>query len=139
MFWADIAGKDHDALDKHRVDMIALINKRNASSILKKGRRLTDRLFIAPQKQNSSHNESGFYEVSMDSNGNFSTTIPTTGWDMRPAHAAAAKQSTAAGRPVKSLPLFLDNEIVECYNKEYSQEGIWQRKPQKQVALTCKI
>jgi len=91
MFWADIAGKDHDALDKHRTDMITLINKRNASSILKKGRRLTDRLFIAPQKQNSSHNENGFYEVVMDSNGNFPAAAPTTGWDTRPIQAAAAK------------------------------------------------
>ena len=91
MFWADIAGKDHDALDMHRIDMITLINKRNASSILKKGRRLTDRLFIAPQKQNSSSDEYGFYEMKVDQNGNFPTGVPKTGWDSRPQQAAAAK------------------------------------------------
>jgi len=91
MFWSDIAGKDHDALDEHRTQMINRINKRNASSLLKKGRRLADRLFVAPQKQNSSHDEYGFYEVTMDQNGNFPTGVPTTGWDTRMQQSEAAK------------------------------------------------
>ena len=91
MFWKDTAGKDHDALDEHRTQMISLINKRNASHLLKRGRRLADRLFIAPQKQSSSHDEHGFYEVVMDQNGKFPTSLPTTGWDTRKQQSEAAK------------------------------------------------
>ena len=80
IYWSDIQGKDHDALDRHREDMISKINKRNASSMLKKGRRLTDRVFMAPQKQNSNCDEHGFYEVEMDKNGKF-TSPPDIGWD----------------------------------------------------------
>ena len=71
--------------------MIAQINKRNASSILKKGRRLTDRVFVAPQKQNSNHDENGFYELKMDNDGKF-VSAPETGWDTRPnTNSVAAK------------------------------------------------
>tara|TARA_Y100000361_G_C11037084_1_gene277882 strand:+ start:144 stop:668 length:525 start_codon:yes stop_codon:yes gene_type:complete len=91
MYWSDTQGKDHDALDDHRDDMIAQINKRNASSILKKGRRLTDRVFVAPQKQNSNHDENGFYELKMDNDGKF-VSAPETGWDTRPnTNSVAAK------------------------------------------------
>ena len=91
MYWSDTQGKDHDALDDHRDDMITQINKRNASSILKKGRRLTDRVFVAPQKQNSNHDENGFYELKMDNDGKF-VSAPETGWDTRPnTNSVAAK------------------------------------------------
>ena len=91
LYWSETQGKDHEQLDDHRVSMIALLNKRNRSSLLKKGRRLTDRLFVAPQKQNSSSDEHGFYEVVMDTNGNFPAQASTNGWDTAQNIAAAAK------------------------------------------------
>tara|TARA_R110000824_G_scaffold178904_1_gene358885 strand:- start:361 stop:1464 length:1104 start_codon:yes stop_codon:yes gene_type:complete len=90
-YWKETQGKDHDQLDDHRVNMIARLNKRNCSPLLKKGRRLTERLFIAPQKQSSSNDEHGFYEIVMDNNGNFPTQVPTNGWDTTQNIAAAAK------------------------------------------------
>ena len=90
MYWSDTEGKDHSALDIHRRDMINKINKRNSSCMLKKGYRLVDRLFVAPQKQNSSNDEKGFYEVKMDQNGNFpSTAVPTSGWNTVPKKKVA--------------------------------------------------
>ncbi len=90
MYWSDTEGRDHSNLDAHRKEMIKKINKRNSSCMLKKGYRLVDRLFVAPQKQNSSNDEKGFYEVKMDQNGNFpSTAVPTSGWNTVPKKKVA--------------------------------------------------
>jgi len=90
MYWSDTQGKNHDNLDDHRVKMIKLINKRNRSSLLKKGRRLVDRVFIAPQKQNSAADEHGFYELVINGNGNFPARPPKSGWDTIPINQSQA-------------------------------------------------
>lgn len=81
IFWKDIAGKTFADLDEHRVKMIEKINKRNASPILKRGTKMIDEIYIAPQKRDGC-DEVGFYKVPLTSRGQFSTKqIPDSGWN----------------------------------------------------------
>ena len=95
MFWSDVADKENQAMDEHRVKMINKINKRNKSWLLRVFNplgsvNLVDRIFIAPQKRDEGCAETGFFEVPNNSRGEFSTTLTAkTGWDTEPKEAAA--------------------------------------------------
>lgn len=81
IFWKDIAGKTFGELDEHRKKMISKINKRNQSPILKRGVKMIDAIYIAPQKRDGC-DEKGFYKVPLTSRGQFSTKqIPDSGWN----------------------------------------------------------
>ena len=81
----DTIGKDFSDLDRIRKDTIEKLNKANASDLLKRGRNLVDRVFIAPQKLNEKNGkaplEKGFMEVVKNSKGHFTTELPGCGWD----------------------------------------------------------
>ncbi len=95
MFWSDLAGKENQAMDEHRVKMINKINKRNKSWLLRVFNplgnvKLVDRIFIAPQKRDEGCVETGFFEVPKNSRGEFSTSLTAkTGWDTESKQAAA--------------------------------------------------
>jgi hypothetical protein len=82
----DTIGKDFTQVDTNRREMIQKMNEANSSEMLRQGKKLVDRIFLAPQKLNIDDSEDfierGFYEVEKDSNGNFITGFPTTGWDI---------------------------------------------------------
>lgn len=82
IFWKDIAGKTFGELNEHRKKMISKINKRNDSRVLKRGVKMIDAIYIAPQKRGEC-DEKGFYKVPLTSRGrSFSTKqIPDSGWD----------------------------------------------------------
>jgi len=95
VFWSDVAGKDNKALNEQRVKIIEKINKRNSSWMLRmfKGMglvKIVDRILIAPQKRDKGCAEFGFFEVPVNSKGQFSTTlIAKSGWDTESKQAAA--------------------------------------------------
>ena len=78
-------GKDFSDLDRTRKEMIEKINKMNASDLLKRGKNLVDRAFLAPQKLDEKNGrtplERGFMEVKRNSKGKFSVKLPGCGWD----------------------------------------------------------
>ncbi len=81
MFWKDIAGKSFKDIDKHRIKMISKINKRNKSPILRRGTKMIDEIYIAPQKRDG-YEEKGFYRVPKRKDGLFSISqIPDSGWN----------------------------------------------------------
>ena len=68
-------------LDKYRDSAVESLNKMNNSSLLKKGVRLVEKVFIAPQKLTTSNTEKGFWEVTRTSAGDFdANSIPINGW-----------------------------------------------------------
>lgn len=74
-------GKTGTRLDEVRRKMIADINIANTSSLLRDGRRLVDKVFIAPQKIGAEVQEEGFYELSLSEKGTFSNdAFPNDGW-----------------------------------------------------------
>ena len=78
-------GKDFSDIDMTRKQMIEKINEANASSLLKRGCKLVDKVFIGPQKLDETNGrepiERGFIEVTRNSKGKFSTKFPRCGWD----------------------------------------------------------
>jgi len=75
-------GKTVKDIDEARIETIRKINQLNYHPKLGRGKKLVDRVFIAPQKLDGTTSETGFYEVPVNSgNGNFTLSIATKGWD----------------------------------------------------------
>jgi len=89
IYYNEVSNKTNSDLDDHRRKMVELLNRRNNSWFLKSVRgnskkkvAIVDRIFIAPQKRESTCAETGFFEVPKNSKGEFSCTlIMTNGWD----------------------------------------------------------
>ena len=75
------SGRSFEAIDTERAETIRNINKLNSHNKLGKGKRIIDRLFICPQKQDGVE-ESGFYEVQKTQNNRFKLFFPKTGWEV---------------------------------------------------------
>lgn len=81
LFWKDIVGKTSKQLDDQRIKMVKKINERNKSPLLRRGTRMIDEIYIAPQKRDGC-TEEGFYEIPKTSMAKFSIKqIPDAGWD----------------------------------------------------------
>jgi hypothetical protein len=74
-------GKDEKRLDQYRAGVVESWNKANSSHLLKKGTKLVDRIFIAPQKLSTYCEEDGFFEVEAKNNKFVAKTIPRGGWN----------------------------------------------------------
>ena len=81
-------GKGYESMDLTRRKFIEEINKKNGSRILKRGKKLVDRLFIAPQKQGEQV-EDGFFEVPRYRGAFAPSRIPTEGWSVLAAFTSA--------------------------------------------------
>jgi len=73
-------GRKTSDIDYDRIESIRKINELNSHNRLGRGKKLIDRVFIAPQKLDDNEEE-GFYEVLLTGNNKFSLSIPTKGWD----------------------------------------------------------
>jgi len=73
-------GRKTSSIDNDRIESIRKINELNSHNRLGRGKKLIDRVFIAPQKLDDNEEE-GFYEVSLTGNNRFTLSIPTKGWD----------------------------------------------------------
>ena len=73
--------KDGKRIDDYRRSVVESMNELNASHLLKRGKKLVDKIFIAPQKLSKHCLEEGFFEVDVDRKNKFITkTIPRDGW-----------------------------------------------------------
>jgi uncharacterized ParB-like nuclease family protein len=78
-----MSGKEGKDLDAARRSVVESINTANGSHLLRKGKKLVDKVFLMPQKLDDSHEENldTLYEVSKSSGGKFSLNLPKLGWD----------------------------------------------------------
>jgi len=78
-----MSGKEGKDLDAARRSIIDNINTANGSHLLKKGKKLVDKIFLMPQKLDASHeeHEGALYEVKKGAKGKFSLQVPKVGWD----------------------------------------------------------
>jgi len=74
------SGRKSSDIDNDRVESIRKINELNSHNRLGRGKKLINRVFIAPQKLDDNE-ETGFYEVELAGNNRFSLSMPTAGWD----------------------------------------------------------
>ena len=79
----NMSGKEGKDLDASRRSIVASINSANGSHLLRKGKKLVDKIFLMPQKLDASHEEDDetLYEVSKSSAGKVSLKLPKLGWD----------------------------------------------------------
>ena len=73
-------GRDEKHIDDYRVGVVESWNKANSSQLLKRGKKLVDKIFIAPQKLDSDCKEENFFEVEVKNNKFITKTIPKSGW-----------------------------------------------------------
>ena len=78
-----MSGKEGKDLDAARRSIIDNINTANGSHLLKRGKKLVDKIFLMPQKLDASHeeHEGALYEVKKGAKGKFSLQVPKVGWD----------------------------------------------------------
>lgn len=86
------SGRKSSDIDNDRVETIRKINELNSHNRLGRGKKLVNRVFIAPQKLDDNE-EIGFYEVPMTGNNKFSLSMSTRGWDTT---RSVGKQELAA-------------------------------------------
>tara|TARA_R100000234_G_scaffold113462_1_gene87879 strand:+ start:2678 stop:3724 length:1047 start_codon:yes stop_codon:yes gene_type:complete len=73
-------GKEGCHIDDYRRKLVESINEVNQSHLLKRGMKLVDKVFLAPQKIGDvKENLNSFYEVPYN-NGSFSVNLPRKGW-----------------------------------------------------------
>jgi hypothetical protein len=73
-------GKDEKRIDEYRENVVESWNNANSSHLLKRGKKLVDKIFIAPQKLGANCTEVNFFEVEVKNNKFDSKTIPKNGW-----------------------------------------------------------